>query len=198
MFNKSNLNRNKTMAQIGYIRVSSNSQNTDRQLDGVTLDKTFTEKQSGKSANDRLELQNCIDYTREGDTLHVHSIDRLARNLADLQALVARINSKGVAVQFHKENLTFTADGSSPMNNLMFQMLGAFAEFERSIIKERQREGIDKALEKGIKFGAKPKFSSEQIEQIKARHGAGVSVANIAKEFETSRQTIYTVLAKVN
>lgn len=184
------------MAQIGYVRVSSNNQNTDRQLDGMKLDKTFTEKQSGKSANDRLELQNCIDYAREGDTLHVHSIDRLARNLADLQAIVARINAKGVTVQFHKEGLTFTADSSNPMNKLMFQMLGAFAEFERSIIKERQREGIDKALEKGVKFGAKPKFSSEQIADIKARHVAGDSVAVIAKAFETSRQTIYTMLAK--
>jgi DNA invertase Pin-like site-specific DNA recombinase len=182
------------MAQIGYIRVSSNSQNTDRQLDGVVLDKTFTEKQSGKSATDRVELQNCMDYTREGDTLHVHSIDRLARNLADLQGLVARINDKGVAVQFHKESLTFAADSSNPINKLMFQMLGAFAEFERSIIKERQREGIDKALEKGIKFGAKPKFSDEQIADIKARRVAGESVVNLAKTLNVSRQTIYTLL----
>lgn len=184
------------MAQIGYIRVSSTKQNTDRQLDGMKLDKTFTEKQSGKSADDRLELQNCIDYAREGDTIRVHSIDRLARNLADLQAIVEKLNAKGVAVQFEKENLKFAADGSNPMNKLMFQMLGAFAEFERSIIKERQREGIDKALSNGVKFGAKPKFSSEQIADIKARQSAGVSVANIAKEFETSRQTIYTMLAK--
>jgi len=184
------------MAQIGYIRVSSNNQNTDRQLDGVTLDKTFTEKQSGKSADDRVALQNCIDYAREGDTVHIHSIDRLARNLADLQALIERITAKGVAIQFHKEGLTFSGDTTNPMNKLMMQMMGAFAEFERSIIKERQREGIDKALAKGVKFGAKPKFTDEQIEQIKARHNEGVSVANIAKEFETSRQTIYTMLAK--
>lgn len=184
------------MAQIGYIRVSSNSQNTDRQLDGMKLDKTFTEKQSGKSADDRAALQDCIEYAREGDTIHVHSIDRLARNLADLQAIVAKLNAKGVAVHFQKENLTFVADGSNPMNKLMFQMLGAFAEFERSIIKERQREGIEKALKNGVKFGAKPKFSNEQITDIKARHSGGASVAVIAKEFETSRQTIYTVLAK--
>ena len=184
------------MAQIGYVRVSSNSQNTDRQLDGIKLDKTFTEKQSGKSASDRLELQNCIDYVREGDTLHVHSIDRLARNLADLQVLVERINAKGTTVSFHKENLTFNANSSNPMNKLMFQMLGAFAEFERSIIKERQREGIEKALEKGIKFGAKPKFTDDQITDIKTRHIAGISVAVIAKEFNASRQTIYTMLGK--
>ena len=184
------------MAQIGYIRVSSNNQNTDRQLDGIKLDKTFTEKQSGKSAHDREQLQVCIDYVREGDTLHIHSIDRLARNLADLQALVERINDKGVTICFHKENLTFTADSSNPMNKLMFQMMGAFAEFERSIIKERQREGIDKALAKGTKFGARPKFTDDQITDIKARHGSGISVAVIAKELGVSRQTIYTMLAK--
>jgi DNA invertase Pin-like site-specific DNA recombinase len=184
------------MAQIGYIRVSSNNQNTDRQLDGVTLDKTFTEKQSGKSADDRVALQNCIDYAREGDTVHIHSIDRLARNLADLQALIERITAKGVAIKFHKEGLTFSGDTTNPMNKLMMQMMGAFAEFERSIIKERQREGIDKALAKGIKFGAKPKFTDEQIADIKARRAAGDSVAVIAKAFDTSRQTIYTMLEK--
>jgi DNA invertase Pin-like site-specific DNA recombinase len=185
------------MANVGYIRVSSNSQNTDRQLDGITLDKTFTEKQSGKSASDRLELQNCIDYCREGDTLNVHSIDRLARNLADLQALVERINSKGVTVKFHKENLTFAADnGTNPMNKLMFQMLGAFAEFERSIIKERQREGIDKALDKGVKFGAKQKLDDWQIIELKEKRAKGASVDNLAKEYGLSRQTIYTMLAK--
>lgn len=185
------------MAQIGYIRVSSKSQNTDRQLDGVALDKTFSEKQSGKSADDRLELQNCIDYAREGDTINVHSIDRLARNLADLQALVARINAKGVAVQFHKEGLTFAADNSAnPMNKLMFQMLGAFAEFERRIIKDRQRDGIDKALAKGVKFGAKPKFNADQVAEIKRKRANGVSVDLLAKEYDTSRQTIYTMLKK--
>jgi DNA invertase Pin-like site-specific DNA recombinase len=184
------------MAHIGYIRVSSNSQNTDRQLDGIQLDKTFTEKQSGKSASDREQLQMCINYAREGDTLHIHSIDRLARNLVDLQSLVERITAKGITVQFHKEGLTFTADITNPMNKLMMQMMGAFAEFERSIIKERQREGIDKAMAKGIKFGAKPKFNDDQIAEIKARRVAGMSVAMIAQELNVSRQTVYTMLAK--
>ncbi len=184
------------MANIGYVRVSSVSQNTDRQLDGLTLDKVFEEKQSGKSASDRLALQDCIDYTREGDTLHIHSIDRLARNLVDLQTIVARINAKGVKVMFHKEGLTFTGDTLNPMNTLMMQMMGAFAEFERSIIKERQREGIDKALVKGVKFGASPKFNAPQIAEIKARRSTGESVIELAKSFGTSRQTIYSMLSK--
>jgi DNA invertase Pin-like site-specific DNA recombinase len=184
------------MAHIGYIRVSSTNQNTDRQLDGVTLDKTFTEKQSGKSASDRVELQNCIDYAREGDTLHVHSIDRLARNLSDAQDLVKRINSKGIAIRFHKENLIFDGNEVSPMNQLMFQMLAMFAEFERTMIKERQREGIEKALSKGVKFGAAPKFTPAQIADIQTKRAAGSSVIELANRFDTSRQTIYSMLQK--
>ncbi len=184
------------MANIGYVRVSSTGQNIDRQLDGINLDKKFIEKQSGKSANDRVMLQNCIDYSREGDTLHVHSIDRLARNLADLQDIIKLVNNKGVTIKFYKENLTFDTDGLNPINKLMFQLLGAFAEFERNMIKERQREGIDKALINGIKFGAAPKFTAPQIAEIKAKRESGVSAAKLATEFNVSRQTIYSMLRK--
>jgi DNA invertase Pin-like site-specific DNA recombinase len=194
------LNKNKqtgfyNMAQnIGYTRVSTGDQNTDRQLDGIKIDKIFTEKKSGKNTTDRLELQNCINYCREGDTLHVHSIDRLARNLVDLQAIIELLNKKGVTVKFEKENLNFDSIGMNPMGTLMFQLLGAFSEFERSMIKERQREGIDKALSKGVKFGAKPKFTTNQIEEIKTQHNSGKKVAELAKEFNVSRQTVYTML----
>jgi DNA invertase Pin-like site-specific DNA recombinase len=184
------------MEQIGYIRVSTNGQNTDRQLDGVNLRKVFIEKQSGKSAGDRQVLQECIEWTRYGDTLHVHSIDRLARNLVDLQSIIKKLNDKGVAVKFHKENLTFTSDSTNSMSQLMLQMMGAFAEFERSVIKERQREGIDKALGKGVKFGAEPKFNATQIAEIKSRRANGESVVELSKAFDTSRQTIYSMLAK--
>jgi DNA invertase Pin-like site-specific DNA recombinase len=186
------------MARVGYIRVSTEQQNSDRQLDDIlsTLDKIFTEKQSGKSIDERLVLQQCYEYVREGDILYVHSIDRLARNLSDLQMLVSRINAKGVTVIFYKENLTFTSDGNSPMSVLMLQMLGSFAEFERVMIKERQREGITKAMSKGVKFGAKPKFTNEQIENIKSRRSNGESVISIANEFNVSRQTIYSILSK--
>jgi DNA invertase Pin-like site-specific DNA recombinase len=184
------------MANIGYIRVSTVGQNTDRQLDGVVLDKIFTEKQSGKSASDRQVLQECIEWIRDGDILHVHSIDRLARNLADLQDLINRINSKGVAIMFHKENLTFTADSTNSMSQLMLQLMGAFAEFERNIIKERQAEGIKQALSKGIKFGAEAKFNAPQIAEIKAKRERGDSVIELAKAYAVSRPTIYAVLNK--
>lgn len=182
-------------ANIGYIRVSSNNQNTDRQLDGIALEKVFTEKQSGKSSNDRPQLQECLSWIREGDTLHVHSIDRLARNLVDLQNLVTSITAKGVTLKFHKEGLTFTGDSNNPMNKLLLQMLGAVAEFERNLIKERQAEGIKIAKDKGVKFGAKPKLSDEQIRELKLLIQAGSKVTEVAKQFGVTRPTVYKHLS---
>src|ERR1700739_4006299 len=126
--------------RIGYQRVSTVDQNTDRQLDGVGLDKVFTDKASGKDT-DRPELSRALDYVRDGDTLVVHSMDRLARNLEDLRRVVRELTGSGVKVEFVKESLTFSGD-DSPMNTLLLSMLGAVAEFERSMILERQREGI--------------------------------------------------------
>ena len=179
---------------VGYIRVSSFSQNTDRQLDGLELEKIFEEKASAKDA-DRPVLQDCIAYLRAGDCLHIHSIDRLARNLMDLQKIVTDLNSKSISITFHKENLTFTGNGDNPMNKLMLQMMGAFAEFERSLINERQREGIAKAQQKGIRFGRKPALNDDQVEEIKSRVAGGETKSALAKEYGISRQTLYTALA---
>ena len=139
--------------RIGYQRVSTVDQNTDRQLDGVELDKVFTDKASGKDAN-RPELHVRIEYVRDGDTLVVHSMDRLARNLEDLRRIVRELTGQGVRVEFVKENLTFAGD-DSPMNTLLLSMLGAVAEFERSMILERQREGIALAKAAGKYKGRK-------------------------------------------
>ncbi|WBA79921.1 recombinase family protein [Endozoicomonas sp. GU-1] len=122
---------------VGYIRVSSIDQNTSRQLDGIELDTTFEEHCSGRDIN-RPQLKACLPHLRQGDRLHVHSIDRLARSLKGLQSLVEDLTEHGISIQFHKENLVFTGD-SNPMHKLMFQMMGAFAEFERSMIRERQQ-----------------------------------------------------------
>jgi DNA invertase Pin-like site-specific DNA recombinase len=148
---------------VGYIRVSSYGQNTDRQLSEVPLDKVFEEKASAKDTM-RPVLQECLDYLRNGDELHVHSIDRLARNLVDLQTIVSNLNGKGVLVVFHKENLTFTGSNENPINKLMLQMMGAFAEFERKLIKERQREGIAQAQKKGTRIGRGRVLKDEQIQ----------------------------------
>lgn len=111
--------------QIGYIRVSTTAQNTDRQLEGVELDRVFTDKVSGKSA-DRPQLKALLAHLRDGDTLHVHSIDRLARNLRDLLSLIQIITVDGVTVVFHKEALTFTGD-DSPMQQMMLPLMGAYS-----------------------------------------------------------------------
>src|ERR1700676_4854799 len=115
--------------RIAYLRVSSLDQNTARQLDGIELDKVFTDKASGKDA-DRPELARAIDYVREGDTLVVHSMDRLARNLEDLRRIVRELTGSGVKVEFVKESLTFAGD-DSPMNPLLLSMLGAVVGLER-------------------------------------------------------------------
>jgi DNA invertase Pin-like site-specific DNA recombinase len=190
--------KNNKGQQVGYIRVSTTTQNTDRQLDGIELDKTFTEKKSAKTADERKELRACIEYLRVGDMLHIHSIDRLARNLADLKTLVTQINAKGAAVNFHKENLIFKGDGASdPMQQLMLNMMGAFAEFERSIIVERRREGVAIALEKGVKFGRTAKVTPEIALEIQTKKAAGVKITELMEQYKIGRRTVYDALKKV-
>lgn len=176
----------------GYIRVSSLDQNTARQLDGCQLDKVFIDKISGKSTA-RPQLDALRAYVREGDTLIVHSLDRLARNLDDLRTLVHEFTGKGVRVQFVQEGLTFTGD-DSPMANLLLSVMGAFAEFERQIIRERQAEGIAQAKARGVYKGRKPALTAGQAAQLAARADAGESVAALAREFGVSRQTIYSYI----
>jgi DNA invertase Pin-like site-specific DNA recombinase len=173
------------MANVGYIRVSSYGQNTDRQLAGVDLDEVFEEKASAKDTK-RPVLQSCLRYLRKGDTLHVHSMDRLARNLLDLQHLVGELTGRGVALQFHKEHLTFTGE-DSPMATLLLQLMGAIAQFERALIKDRQREGNAAAKAKGNQEGAKPKLIAHQVVQIRQRAAAGEFKSDLAKEYGISR-----------
>lgn len=185
----------KTGQDVGYVRVSSAGQNLDRQLAEKELDKVFTEKASAKDVN-RPQLQDCIQYLREGDRLHVHSIDRMARNLVDLQSIIKELNDKKITVVFHKEGLEFNGSDSS-MSKLMLNMMGAFAEFERSLIKERQAEGIKAAQEKGVKFGRDRALDAEQVKAIQQRAAQGETKARLAAEYRVSRQTIYAALRSV-
>ncbi|PLW01847.1 recombinase family protein [Corynebacterium ulcerans] len=178
--------------RIGYQRVSTVEQNTSRQLEGVTVDKVFTDRVSGKDLN-RPQLALAIGYVRDGDTLVIHSMDRLARNLEDLRKIVRELTGKGVHVEFVKEHLTFTGD-DSPMNTLLLSMLGAVAEFERSTILERQREGIAIAKAKGKYKGRKAALSDEQVEELTQRKQAGESITSLASAFGISRQTVYNYL----
>jgi DNA invertase Pin-like site-specific DNA recombinase len=175
--------------RVGYQRVSTVDQNTARQLDGVQLDKVFTDKASGKDTN-RPELARVLEYVREGDTLVVHSMDRLARNLEDLRRIVRELTGKGVRVEFVKESLAFTGDDSA-MNTLLLSMLGAVAEFERSMILERQREGIALAKVAGKYKGRKAALTEAQADELRARLAAGESVTLLAKGYGVSRQSVY-------
>jgi DNA invertase Pin-like site-specific DNA recombinase len=179
---------------VGYIRVSSVDQNAARQLEGVKLDRVFQDKVSGKDTN-RPALQDMLAFVREGDTVLVHSIDRLARNLVDLRNLVTALNDKGATVTFVKDNLTFTTkDNGNPASLLMLNMMGAFAEFERSMIRERQREGIAAAKALGRPMGRPASLTSAQKATIKQRAARGDSKAALAAEFKVTRATVYAAL----
>jgi len=178
---------------LGYIRVSSVAQNTDRQLDGLTLDRVFTDKLSGKDTN-RPELQELLKYARSGDTVHVHSLDRLGRNLDDLRLMVKQFTEQGITVRFEKENLVFSPDTSNAMNMLLFNVMAAFAEFERSLIRERQREGVQLAKAKGLYKGRKREMTDERIKELQERIAAGESKVQIAKDMRISRDTLYRYL----
>ncbi len=175
--------------KIGYVRVSSFDQNPDRQIEGIKVDKIFVDKVSGKDAS-RPKLKALLDYAREGDTIIVHSMDRLARNLDDLRKLVKQFVQNDIRIEFVKEGLTFTGE-DSPMSNLLLSVMGAFAEFERALIKERQREGIELAKKKGAYKGSQPKLSEEEIQVLNQLLDQGVPKTKIAEKFNITRQTIY-------
>lgn len=177
---------------VGYTRVSTILQTTVRQLDSSVLDKVFEDKASGKDTN-RPQFIACMSYLRDGDTLHVHSIDRLCRNLDDLRRIVKELTSRGVVVHFHKEGLIFTRE-DSPISNLLLSMLGAVAEFERSIILERQREGIAIAKSEGKYKGRKPSLNGERVIELRTRASAGEKKTALAKAFGISRETVYSYL----
>jgi DNA invertase Pin-like site-specific DNA recombinase len=178
--------------RVGYVRVSSFEQNSDRQVEALAATQLFIDKTSGKDTQ-RLELDRMLSYVREGDTVVVHSMDRLARNLDDLRRLVQGLTGRGVRVEFLKEGLVFTGE-DSPMANLMLSVMGAFAEFERALIRERQREGIVLAKQRGVYRGRKRSLSVDQVEELRRRVGGGEQKAQLARELGISRETLYQYL----
>ena len=157
--------------RIGYIRVSSFDQNPERQLEHVEVARVFTDTASGKDAH-RPQLEALLGFVRQGDTVVVHSMDRLARNLDDLRRVVQGLTRRGVRIEFLKEHLVFTGE-DSPMANLMLSVMGAFAEFERALIRERQREGIALAKRRGAYRGRKRSLNHEQVAEVRRRIEAG-------------------------
>ncbi|WP_434927979.1 recombinase family protein [Shewanella sp. HL-SH2] len=182
------------MAHIAYLRVSTVDQNTDRQLSesGITFDKTFIDKCSGGSTK-RPALTELKDYVRSDDTIHVHSIDRLARNLIDLKQLINDWNNQGITVKFHKEGLSFNAGGNDHMSELMLNMLGAVAQFELAMIQERRQEGIEKAKTAGkYKGRTSNELNHQRIIELRSQ---GVSLRKVAKEVGVSLSTVQRALA---
>ena len=179
------------MAVAGYRRVSSASQSLNRQeLEGC--DKVFEEKITGVK-RDRPELNRMLDYIRDGDEVRVHSIDRLARDLRDLQSIIEQINDKDATITFIKEKLTFKPSAQAdPFAKLQLHLMGAFAEFERSIIRERQREGIARAKERGVYAGRK---ASIDVEKVKSLHASGVGASEIARQLGIGRASVYRLIA---
>lgn len=181
--------------KIGYRRVSSVDQNPERQLEGLALDKIFQDKVSGKSL-DRPELKKAIEFCREGDELFVHSIDRLARNLTDLKSIIDLLTAKKVKVHFLTENLIFDGNQTA-LSTFLLHVMGAFAEFERSLIRERQREGIRIAKEKG-KYPRKPRLADEQIKELLSLVDQGIPKQRIANKFSISRWMVYFYIKNSN
>lgn len=178
--------------RLGYKRVSTHVQNLSRQLDGVMLDKEFTDIASGKN-RDRPRLDELLAFAREGDTIIVHSMDRLARNLLDLRNIIQDLLKRGVTIEFKTEGLTFTGD-DSPMSMFMLSVMGAFSEFERSINLERQKEGIAIAKAAGKFKGKKAYLTPQQAEELRTMNSAGVPKSRIARQFGIARATVYLYL----
>ena len=185
-----------TGQKIGYARVSSKDQNLDRQLAALKKEKVFrifTDTVSGSSTQ-RPGLDGALNYVRAGDQLIVVSMDRLARSLIDLHRLVDELAERGVSVKFLKEGQTYSLD-SSPVAKLMLGLLGSVAEFERSIIRERQAEGIAKAKARGVYKGRAKVLNEEQVVQAREWVSEGVPKTEVARRFGIGRTTLYKYLA---
>ncbi|GAA2926228.1 recombinase family protein [Microbacterium luteolum] len=181
---------------VGYVRVSSSDQNEARQLEAIgAVDRIFAEKVSAGSRFSRVALEECIRYVRDGDIVRVASMDRLARSMRDLRQIIDELLAKGAAVEFVKESQTYSPGPSNALANLMLNMLGAFAEFERALIRERQAEGIQLAKKAGKYRGRNRKLASSQVDEIRQLVDAGVPKSEVARRFEINRSTVYRLLA---
>ena len=179
------------MATANYIRVSSKDQNTDRQLIDVPCDKVFTDKVSGANKS-RPALDRLIEYLREGDTLNVHSIDRLGRDFAHMIELTERLYKSGVTISFKSENITLSEGDHT--SKLIFHIMASIAESERARIKERQKEGIAAAMAKGKRFGAPIKVTEAVKAEVLELVGLGMGKQAIANKLSISRTKVYQII----
>lgn len=180
-------------AKIGYARVSSTGQSLDVQIAKLKeygCTHIYKEKKTGTNM-ERPELEKALSKLREGEVFVVTRIDRLARSMMDLSAIAHRIESEGADLVVLDQS---AVDTTQPTGKLLFNILGAVAEFETDLRKERQAEGIAKAMEKGVKFGAKAKLSQAQIAEMAAKRESGVKVADLMEEYDISRSSLYRLI----
>jgi DNA invertase Pin-like site-specific DNA recombinase len=180
------------MTVVGYARVSSTGQDLGVQLDKLKgCDKVFKEKRSGVDAG-RPELKRCLEYLREGDTLLVSKIDRLARSTSDLYRIISLLAEKGVSFKVIDDP---SIDTSSRTGKLVMGILALIAEFENDIRRERQMDGIAKAKERGVRFGRKSLLLPETVEKIRSLRKAGTTVPEIIRRTGLSKSSVYRALA---
>jgi len=180
------------MAKVGYARVSSVGQSLDIQTDKLTeygCVEIFSEKKSGTSRSQRKEFERCMKYIRNGDVLVITKLDRLARSMVDLLNIKTELKDKGGELEILDQ-----PEMQSISGELMFNILGAIAQFETAIRKERQVEGIEKAKSKGVRFGAKAKLTDDQVAEMKAKRESGVLIRELMAEYELSKASVYRLL----
>ena len=182
------------MAVVGYARVSSVGQSLEVQQEKLVsygVDKLFAEKLSGTTAA-RPELKSCLDYVRAGDVLVITKLDRLARSTLHLHKIVNDLNDRGVGFKV----LDQTIDTTTKEGRLLFSILASLAEFETELRAERTNEGRIAAMERGVKFGAKPKLTEDQIAEMIQKRSQGVLIKDLMTEYKLSKASVYRLMSE--
>jgi DNA invertase Pin-like site-specific DNA recombinase len=181
------------MATVGYARVSSVGQSLDVQIEKLQhCDKVFQEKRSGLDSG-RPALRRCLEFLREGDTLLVTKVDRLARSTSDLYRIISSLAAMGVQFKVIDDP---SIDTTSRTGKLVMGILALIAEFENDIRRERQMDGIKKAQERGVRFGRKPRLVPEKVKQIRELRAEGTTVPDITRQTGLSKASVYRALGR--
>jgi len=180
------------MSVVGYARVSTIGQSLEVQQSKLShCDKIFEEKRSGTTTHNRPALQQCLNYLREGDTLVITKLDRLARSTLHLTQIADQLDKEGIELVVIDQNI----DTTTPTGKLLFTMLGAIAEFENSLRKDRVADGVAKARERGVKFGPKAKLTPDQVQEMCQKRAEGVLIKHLMSDYRISKASVYRLLS---